>query len=656
MENLKGKPPEFFKSIKTSLKRVLKHPEINATKINDAVIKANKIVIHTLQYLKLYLLDYYENNNHSLPVISKELINNSMKVICGEKEEKRGKPPKKETVEMKEQLTTFYKEHYLPLMQNDPIDYAGLNTVLDYLKEDVITMYENNIQLHYVEYVERYVNVVWKKKFLTEKIRKLGKTKAERENRIRNLCNELRKIKNDLLNVDTTIFTSKHYYHKWIKEQKHNILPQKKKFEKNSIYYDLKCSPMDYLPCMVYMMKQVESEMESINNVFPLRSEITPKYIRLDTTTLVNLLLRKEQGNKGFYKTEGNLKKNEDKIWNFFFRTEKKCFIKTGFSFHHMISTDGVGISILFLQKELVGKKLPMMKKKVARELYIDELTDYSALQNKKIIGIDAGKCDLIYCVDGSTKDATVFRYSQDQRRKETKTKKYNNIILAMKTNKINHQGTSKSIIEYETELSHYNKKTLDIIKFKEYIQEKNRINHILFGFYKKELFRKLKFGRYINTKRNEQKMINEIKKTFGSYEDTVICIGDWEQRKQMKYKEPTLGKGMRTLFRKNNYKVFLVDEFRTSCKCSNCEGGICEKFRIRQNPNKKKYEMRLIHGLLRCKSGCGLWNRDRNGSSNIYRIANNAINKLERPTYLCRETSNQALKPSCYNQTLLQV
>ena len=48
MENLKGKPPEFFKSIKTSLKSVLKHPEINTSKINDAVIKANKIVIHTL--------------------------------------------------------------------------------------------------------------------------------------------------------------------------------------------------------------------------------------------------------------------------------------------------------------------------------------------------------------------------------------------------------------------------------------------------------------------------------------------------------------------------------------------------------------------------------------------------------------------------------
>ena len=56
---------------------------------------------------------------------------------------------------------------------------------------------------------------------------------------------------------------------------------------------------MDYLPCMVFMMKQIENQMESINNVFPLRSEIAPKYIRLDTTTIVNLLFTKKQGNKG---------------------------------------------------------------------------------------------------------------------------------------------------------------------------------------------------------------------------------------------------------------------------------------------------------------------------------------------------------------------
>ena len=649
MEKAKEKPPEFFKSIKTSLKSVLKHPEINTKILNDAVVKSNKIVIHTLQFLKLYLLDYYENNNQTLPIISKELINNSMKVVCGEKTEKRGKPANKETIELKDTLISFFNQHYLPLTQNDPIDYAGLNTILDYLKEDVITMYENNIQLQYVEYVERFVNVVWKKKIIVDKIRKLGKTKIERETRVRTLCVELRKIKNDLLNVDGKPYQSSPHYHNWITEQKQNILPRKKKYEKNSIYYDLKCLPMDYFPCMIFMMKRVENDGESVNNVFPLRSAISPKYIRLDTTTLVNLLLRKEHGTKSFYKTKGELKKNEDKIWEFFFRTERKMFCKTGFSFHHMVSTDGVGLSILFLRADLVGKKLPMMKTGISKELYIDELDDYSALQNKTIVGIDPGKDDLIYCVDNASKDANVFRYSQNQRRKETKMKKYNNIILGMKTNKIE----GKTIIEYETELSHFNRKSLQITKYKEYLQEKNRINHILFQFYRKELFRKLKFGKYINIKRNEQKMISNFKKTFGNPEEVVICIGDWEQKKQMKYKEPTLGKGIRTLFRKNNYNVFLVDEFRTSCKCSNCNGGVCEKFMVRKNPrpkpkkNKKnpkeeiKYdETRLIHGLLRCKSGCGVWNRDRNGSSNIYKIADNAINSVERPSYLCRETN----------------
>ena len=651
MAKPKEKPHVFCKSTKTSLKSILKHPEINTKKINEVVIKAHKIVIHTLQFLKLYLLHQYETNNHMLPDIDKVLILNVMKVVCGEKHTNQGKPPKKETMELKDKLTAFYTEHYKPYTQPEQLDYEYMSNVLSYLCEDIMTMYENNIQLHYVDYVERFVNVVWKKKMLVEKIRKIFPTKKEKEARIRHLEKELRQIKNDLLNVEPNVaYTSKWYYHTWITQQKKHILPNKEKFQKQSMYYDLKCKPMDYLPCMVTIMKQVENDLETISNVFPLRSSIAPGYIRLDTITLVYLLLRKEQGKKSDYSNQGNTKKHEDKIWKFFFRTEKKVFRKTDFSFHHMISTDGVGVSILFIRDDLVGKRLPSAKKGMSRELYIDELPDYSALQNKKIVAVDPGKEDLIYCVDGASKDANIFRYSQNQRRKETKMKKYNNIILAMKTNKIN----GKSVIEYETDLSNYNRKTLQIGKFKTYINEKNRINHILFGFYTKHLFRKLKFGKHINIKRNEQQMIRNFRKMYGNPENVVICIGDWEQRQQMKYKEPTLGIWMRSLFRKNKYNVYLVDEFRTSCKCSKCEGGLCEKYIVRKNPKPKKDEMRLVHGLLRCKSGCGSWNRDRNGSSNIYKIAYQAIHKLERPSYLCREIkSNQGTLPSSYKQNI---
>ena len=105
-----------------------------------------------------------------------------------------------------------------------------MNTILDYLTIDILTMYENNIKLHYVEYVERYVNVVWKKKLLKEKIKRMGVTQKERKARIYRLCNQLRNIKSDLLNVETTNYKSHSAYHEWINQQKQFITPNKAKY------------------------------------------------------------------------------------------------------------------------------------------------------------------------------------------------------------------------------------------------------------------------------------------------------------------------------------------------------------------------------------------------------------------------------------------
>jgi len=627
----KEKPPDdFFKGIKISLKSVLKNPDINLPKITNAVIKCNKIVIQTMMFIKLFLLDHYDKNN-SLPVINDEFINSCMKILCNEKAS--GRPPKKEIKELKDKLTAFYKTDFQTLIQNENLDYTHMNTILDYLTIDILTMYENNIKLHYVEYIERYVNVVWKKKFIMNKIRKLNITQKAKEQRVNNLCNQLRKIKNDLLNIETTNYKSHSMYHKWINQHKQFIIPNKASYKKNNIVYDLMCSPMDYFPCMIKMMKQVEKEEQTICNVFPMRSEIIPKHIRLDTTTIVHLLMTKKQGNKSDFLTKGNLKRNEDKIWKFFFRTERKMFHKKYYEFHHMIETDGISCSLLLLRKDLIGKKLPMMKKGLSTETYIDELTDYTQLQNKKIVAIDPGKCDLIYCVDDDNKQANKFRYSQDQRRKETKKKKYSKIQLELKKEKIN----GKTIIEWETELSKLNRKSLNITKFKEYIQKKSEINGMLFTFYEKYIFRKLRLQSYRNTKKSEQKMINQFKKIFGNEKEVVVCFGDYEQKQQMKYKEATKGKGMRTLFRKAGFQTYLVDEFRTSCMCSKCEIGICKKMMVRKNPKPYRTGSIIVHGLICCKNGCGYWNRDVNGATNIYKIAYNAINNKERPNYLSR-------------------
>ncbi len=68
-----------------------------------------------------------------------------------------------------------------------------------------------------------------------------------------------------------------------------------------------------------------------------MRNEVIPKHIRFDATTLVHLLLTKKQGNKSDNLTKGNLK--EDKIWEFFFRAERKMLHKKCYEFHHMTFT-----------------------------------------------------------------------------------------------------------------------------------------------------------------------------------------------------------------------------------------------------------------------------------------------------------------------------
>jgi hypothetical protein len=633
------KPTDYFKCIKIPLKHILKNPNVNLPKITDAVIKCNKIVINTLMFMKLYLLDYFEKNN-KLPEIDKVFVNSCMKILCNESAS--GRPPKKEIKELKDKLTAFYNSDYKPLIKDINLDYTHLNTVLDYLTIGIITMYENNIKLHYVEYIERYVNIVWKKKETITKIKEENKEEKKQKELVNEFCRQLRKIKTDILEI-TTEYKSDVKYHNWIKDIKKTITPNKKKYQKDNLYYDLQCNPQDYLPCMIRMMKEVEKDKVMIYNVFPMRNDIIMKSIKLDTTTLVHLLMTKKQGNKTDYLLEGNLKKHENKIWEFFFRTERQCFKKPKYTFHHMIETDGVSCSILMLRNDLIGKRIPNIKAGSNIEQYIDELTDYTNIKNKKIVCIDPGTSDILYCVDNDTKDANEFRYTQNSRRKECKIKKYAKIILEFKKEKID----GKTVIEYETELSKLNRKTLIIKDFKEYIKKKSEINNKLYKFYEKYIFRKLKLNGYMNRKKNEQKLINNFKKIFGKPEEAIVMFGDWEQKQHMKYKEPIKGKGMRTLFRQNNYKTYLVDEFRTSCMCSICktEIGRCEKFQIRKNPKPYKSGNILVHGAICCKNCKAVWNRDVNGATNICRIAKNAINGIERPKYLCREKKEDNVK-----------
>jgi hypothetical protein len=73
-----------------------------------------------------------------------------------------------------------------------------------------------------------------------------------------------------------------------------------------------------------------------------------------------------------------------------------------------------------------------------------------------------------------------------------------------------------------------------------------------------------------------------------------------------MKFKEAIKGKGMRTLFRKAGFQTYLVDKFRTSCRCSKSKIGICKKTIVRENPKPFRSGNVLVYGLICCKNGYG--------------------------------------------------
>jgi transposase len=616
----------YYKTYKTKLKNVVKK-ETTLDTIENLIITNNFIVTHTYQFIKLYLIDYYEKSQ-KLPVLDTDFIVNVMKTIATIKDN-TGRPPSQETKVQRQHFKDFYESHYKSLLADTkPLYYTGLNTVLDYNAVSILTMIENNIKQHYVEYVERYVNVA----FENDKTFENTKDKYA-------FLRILRNIKNDLLSITKTL-KSPQEYHKWIEEHKCFVLPQKSSFEKDSIYYDIQVNPQDYYSCMFYMMKVIEAKEKTIYNVCPLRSNIIPKHTTIDTTTILNYFGVVE-GNKRFYLTNGNLVKYKKIIWSWFFKTKDKIFRdKKNYAFNGMIETDGVSVSLLFIRKDKEGKRNLRQPKFKTEETYISDVKpkELKELSKKKIVAFDPNLSDLLFgvCnVEGKCFDK--LRYTQNQRRKETKSKKYSKITDALKKETL---IEGKSIKEWEASLSKYNKKTLNFENFKEYIKHKNFVNHITEDFYESYLHRKLKLNAYNNIKRCEAKFINRLEKLFGKPNEVVTGIGDFEQHQHRKFKEPVKGKGLRTLLRKHGYDVYLVDEHKTSCTCHNCHGR-CETFRYCQNPRPWKQEQTIKrHGLVMCQTCHSIWNRDVNASLNIYEIMKSHIEKRKRPEHLLR--SNQ--------------
>jgi len=110
---------------------------------------------------------------------------------------------------------------------------------------------------------------------------------------------------------------------------------------------------------------------------------------------------------------------------------------------------------------------------------------------------------DLLYCSneDGSKQ----YRYTQNQRRRETKVKKYRQIRL----NNINYTVVeNRTIAEWESDISPYNHKIVDSDRFKTYIKFKLLVNPKVTSFYEISLYRKMRLNNFYNIRKSEQRLV----------------------------------------------------------------------------------------------------------------------------------------------------
>ena len=403
-----------YKTLKIPLKTILlNHKELQPI-INQLVFDINDLVIHSYQIIRLYLLHLY-NNKQEFPIIDESFILYCIKTLGVR--DNRGK--QSANTELVEQLETFYKNEYQPLLQHEKTNLKNTTFLLPYIATQIITCYTNNIQEHFIQHFLRFIN----KTIITED------------------KNEIFKFKNKLLMLEET-----ELFPDWKTTHLSYILPSN---IKKNIHYDCKVRPFEYLKCMFYMNSLLEEKEHKLFQPLPLRNNIIPKHILLDTASIISLLSpeKDKEGNKikkgDLLKT---IKENQQDIWNGLLDMKNKVFKNKHYQFHYQIQTDGLSCCLLFIRKDLKdkkwGSKVPVLQEQEFHNIEDLSKEQLEELKPRNIIGCDPGKRNLVYMVDENGKK---LQYTAPQRKRENYGKRNQKILLVEKKR--------NNIIEKETEL-----------------------------------------------------------------------------------------------------------------------------------------------------------------------------------------------------------
>lgn len=665
-----------FTTIKTSLRSLLINYEKDVIIFENLVKESNEITIRVYQFIRLYLLYCYERNLE-FPELNKDVILYFIRA-CGTRDN-RGKKSKNSNFE--NELNTFYENEFAPLINKQKFDLRNKSYITPYIAKQINTAFYNNLKEHFITRIRHFMNMI-KPDYIPD--------------------DDFYKLKNYILSNKKDEI--KEEYKEWSNYIFNHYLPTielKENNDKTNLYgYDVKVNPLKYLKYTIKMNETLENMNIDIENSdlsseyknklkkklfqpIPLRNSLIPFYLTFDACSVLSIF-----GEKGHSNDNKNISENKTKIFNLIFNMNHKIFNKKDYVMKSF-QTDGVGVSIC-LQKEGSKKSANEAGEdensfNEIDDLYLDELNDneLKICQTKKLVSVDPGKATLVYMMDN---EGNQLKYGCKQREIESYRLHMNRIMK--------YEKKKNKIQEFESILSDSTCKTVNYLKFKEYIKIKNQINDLTRYFYENIKFRKQNWRTWIYQRKSEDQFIQHIEEIFCNKirpkqntrrerkrckiemmeynkeilnkSDLLICYGNWSNNKQMKYLMPTKGVGLRRLISKH-YQVLLVDEFKSSKLCNTCHNELSNhtiKKEGSQGMDKSIKKHRLL--LCKCCNPCKFElrikatsvitnngsenknivfiNRDVNACLNILDLSNEYIFKKSRNSDFCRENKNKSI------------
>ena len=194
-------------------------------------------------------------------------------------------------------------------------------------------------------------------------------------------------------------------YKIWKDRNKLFLIPEK---IKKNVYYDLECSPQNYIFPLIYMSLKLEEKEKKLFQFCPLRKTLIPKYMTIDTKTLITMLFDTKKHKTTQGKLLDNLNENKELIWNSLFNIEKinKLMKPNKYIFNHMFSTDGIGCSLVFIRTDMKDKEIQQNNYKIDKKQdeydYINELSneELNHLKDYNKVAIDPGKNTIMFMTD----------------------------------------------------------------------------------------------------------------------------------------------------------------------------------------------------------------------------------------------------------------